>query len=42
MKDVLPEKHLSFGKTETGYLSMSLDEKDYGAIFVYYSDVDPR
>ena len=41
-QDYLPEKHLSIGYTQTGYLSMSLDEKDYGSIFVYYSDEDPK
>jgi len=39
-KDYLPEKHLNIGTTETGYLSMSLDEEDYGAIDVYYSEAE--
>ncbi len=39
-KDYLPPKYLSIGYTETGYLAMSLDEKEYGNIFVYYSEAE--
>ena len=39
-KDYLPPKHLSIGYTETGYLAMSLDEKEYGNIFIYYSEAE--
>ncbi|BAP32479.1 uncharacterized protein CHSO_3442 [Chryseobacterium sp. StRB126] len=39
-KDYLPPKYLSIGYTETGYLAMSLDEKEYGNIFIYYSEAE--
>ncbi|WP_227871732.1 SMI1/KNR4 family protein [Flavobacterium kingsejongi] len=39
-QDYLPKMHISIGKTETGYLSMSLDEENFGAIYVYYSEVE--
>ncbi|MCI3939505.1 SMI1/KNR4 family protein [Chryseobacterium aahli] len=39
-QDYLPKNHLSIGYIETGYLAMSLDEKDYGNIFVYYSEAE--
>lgn len=39
-KDHLPQKHLSIGYTETGYLAMSLDQDNYGSIFVYYSEAE--
>lgn len=39
-QDYLPENYLSIGYTETGYLAMSLDQKEYGSIFVYYSEVE--
>lgn len=39
-QDYLPKNYLSIGHIETGYLAMSLDEKDYGNIFVYYSEAD--
>ena len=39
-KDYLPENHLAIGRTGTGYLAMSLDEKTYGNIYVHYSEVE--
>lgn len=39
-QDYLPKNYLSIGYIETGYLAMSLDEKDYGNIFVYYSEAE--
>jgi len=39
-QDYLPENCLSIGYTETGYLAMSLDENEYGSIFVYYSEAE--
>ncbi len=39
-QDYLPNRYLSIGYTETGYLAMSLDGKDYGNIFVYYSEAE--
>lgn len=38
--DYLPEKYISIGKTDTGYLAMSLDEANCGSIFVHYSEVE--
>lgn len=39
-KDYLPENHIGIGRTGTGYLAMSLDEKTYGSIYVHYSEVE--
>lgn len=39
-KDYLPEKHIGIGRTGTGYLAMSLDEKTHGNIYVHYSEVE--
>ncbi|THF52852.1 SMI1/KNR4 family protein [Flavobacterium supellecticarium] len=39
-QDYLPENYLSIGYIEAGYLAMSLDKKEYGSIFVYYSEVE--
>lgn len=39
-EDYLPEKYISIGKTQTGYLAMSLHEENYGSIFVHYSEVE--
>jgi hypothetical protein len=42
MKDVLPMNHLSIGAILGGGLSISLDEKNYGNVFIYYSDLNPE
>lgn len=39
-KDYLPEKYISIGLTQTGYLAMSLDEETYGSIYVHYSEAE--
>lgn len=39
-KRYLPENYMNIGYTLTGNLCMSLDEKSYGHIYVYYSDVE--
>ncbi|MNU83700.1 SMI1 / KNR4 family protein [compost metagenome] len=39
-KDYLPENHIGIGRTGTGYLVMSLDEKTLGNIYVHYSEVE--
>lgn len=39
-KRYLPGNHITIGYTITGNLCMSLDEKSYGHIYVYYSDVE--
>ncbi|MEO4005359.1 SMI1/KNR4 family protein [Flavobacterium sp. CAU 1735] len=39
-QDYLPENYLSMGYTESGYLVMSLDENEYGSIFVCYSEAE--
>lgn len=38
MDDYLPEKHITIGCTQGGYLAMALTEENYGHIYVYYSD----
>lgn len=39
-KNYLPEKYIAIGRTETGNLAMSLDETNYGNIYVHYSEVE--
>lgn len=36
--DYLPEKHILIGCTQTGNLAMSLNDEDYGNVYVYYSE----
>ena len=42
LREDLPSNYISIGATITGGICMSLDEKDYGSIFVYYEDLNPE
>jgi len=39
-RDYLPEKYINIGYTGTGNICISLQEQNYGAIYVYYSEVE--
>ena len=39
-RDYLPERYINVGYTGTGNICMSLQEQNYGFIYIYYSEVE--